>query len=452
MDDIAALRVALSHSPDNVPLRKMIADKLLAQEAYEDAENEYLTALKFDPHSTALLCGLTECYLQQGKTSTALVVSEKLIDQTPSDVFRLLHARVLQRSGKPAEALAFYHEAIEGSPDLADEAFAAELYRITGESAPVEESPYDDEPMRVAVGSDGDEEFDFVQPMEKPDCDFDSVGGMDGVKEAIRMKIIYPLQNKDLFAAYGKKTGGGVLLYGPPGCGKTLLARATAGQIRAPFLSIGLHDILDMWLGNSEKQLHAIFEQARRKTPCVLFFDEADALAANRTDMKQSAGRHIINQFLSELDGVTSENEGVLVLAATNAPWHIDDAFRRPGRFDRIIFVPPPDEKARESIWELHLKGKPVDSIDYGKLAAKSRDFSGADICAAVEHAIEATLELAMKQGKPIPLTTKILLRATASIRPSTKEWFGTAKNYATYANESGLYDDILDYLGKGKR
>src|SRR5690606_2704948 len=147
-----------------------------------------------------------------------------------------------------------------------------------------------------------------------------------------------------------KAIGGGILMYGPPGCGKTHLARATAGQVKASFISVGIHDVLEMWIGSSEQRLHTMFEQARRQTPCVRFFDEVDALGASRSDMRQSAGRQLINQFLSELDGVKASNEGVLILAATNAPWHLDPAFRRPGRFDRIIFAPPPDAIARSSI------------------------------------------------------------------------------------------------------
>ena len=358
---------------------------------------------------------------------------------------RLLHARALRKSGHLEEAAEFYRSAVEDDPSLADEVLAAEL-NVEAEPEP-EESP-----ERVRVPAEEFGETDVPVEMERPNCNFADVGGMEAVKEAIRMKIIHPLNNKELFEAYGKKIGGGVLLYGPPGCGKTLLARATAGEIRAKFIPIGLHDVLDMWLGQSEKRLHDIFEQARRTAPCVLFFDEADALAASRSDMRHSAGRHIINQFLSELDGVDAQNEGVLVLAATNAPWHLDDAFRRPGRFDRIIFVPPPDEPARTAIWEMHLKGKPAEAIDYRKLAAKSDGFSGADIRAAVEAGIEAALSLAMKKGRPIPLSTKMLLKAAASVRPSTTEWFGTAKNYATYANASGVYDDILEHLGKKRR
>ncbi len=190
-----------------------------------------------------------------------------------------------------------------------------------------------------------------------------------------------------------------------------------------------------------------MFEQARRNAPCVLFFDEVDALGASRSDMRKSSGRQLINQFLSELDGIQSDNEGILVLAATNAPWHLDSAFRRPGRFDRIVFVPPPDPAARAKILELHLEGKPLKDIDYGKCMAKCPEFSGADVKALVDVVIEGKLKVAMKTGVPEPITTKDVIKAAKSIRPSVKEWFGTARNYALYANESGLYDDILSYL-----
>ena len=158
---------------------------------------------------------------------------------------------------------------------------------------------------------------------------------METVKEEVRMKIIHPLAHPDLYKAYGKTAGGGILLYGPPGCGKTHLARATAGEIKAAFLAVGINDILDMWIGQSERNMHEIFEQARRSRPCVLFFDEVDALGANRSDMRHIGRQMLINQFLSEMDGIQSNNEGVLVLAATNMPWQVDPAFRRPGRFDR---------------------------------------------------------------------------------------------------------------------
>jgi transitional endoplasmic reticulum ATPase len=251
----------------------------------------------------------------------------------------------------------------------------------------------------------------------------------------------------EMYAAYGKKIGGGILLYGPPGCGKTHLARATAGEIQAGFINVGLSDILDMWIGSSEKNLHQVFDQARRNAPCVLFFDEVDALAASRNDMRQSGGKQVINQFLSELDGVQYSNEGVLILAATNAPWHIDSAFRRPGRFDRILFIPPPDEIARAEILRLHCKGKPVTDIDYSGVVRKAEGFSGADLFATVDIAVERKLQNAMRTGIPQPLTTKDLMVAISQVKSSTKEWLGTASNYAHHANHDGAYNDILTYL-----
>jgi SpoVK/Ycf46/Vps4 family AAA+-type ATPase len=202
-----------------------------------------------------------------------------------------------------------------------------------------------------------------------------------------------------------------------------------------------------MWIGNSEKNLHGLFDRARRNRPCVLFFDEVDALAASRADMRTHGGRHLINQFLAELDGMQASNEGVLILAATNAPWHVDPAFRRPGRFDRILFVPPPDQEARESILRVMLKGKPQETLDLEPVAKRTDGFSGADLKAVVDQAIEAKLREAMKTGVPAPLKTKDILSAAGSIKPSTKEWFSTARNYALYSNQGVVYDDIINYL-----
>ena len=289
-----------------------------------------------------------------------------------------------------------------------------------------------------------DEENEF---MEKPDISFVDVGGMEKIKEEIRLKIIHPLSNQELYAAYGKKIGGGILLYGPPGCGKTYIAKATAGEINSKFMAVGLDDILDMYLGNSEKNLGYKFNLAREHSPCVLFFDEIDALGSKRNDLRQSAGKNTINQFLNELDGITSDNDGLLILGATNSPWHMDGAFLRPGRFDRIIFVPPPDFEAREKIIEIQLQGKPIEKIDYGKVAKNTEEFSGADIKLLVDLVIEDKLKSSMKTGNIEKIKTKDLIAAAKRVKPSTKLWFNSARNYALYSNSSGLYDDVAAYL-----
>ena len=155
-----------------------------------------------------------------------------------------------------------------------------------------------------------------------------------------------------------------------------------------------------------------------------------------------------MSQFLSEMDGYSQNNTGVLVIGATNVPWNVDSAFRRPGRFDRIVFVPPPDEPARDAILKVLLRGKPAGEVDTSALAKKTKDFSGADLKAIVDVAIEAKLEKALESGVPEALTTKDLAKAAKKVKPTTKEWFGTARNHALYANDGGLYDDILEYLG----
>lgn len=442
-DPLAGLIAAARVSPDNLPLRKHLAESLAGLGRFAEAEAEYRAVLAAQPHEPEALLGLARLYHQQGQFGQASVVLERLVrdPQSPAAAHVLL-AKLLLREGKVEQAVARYKLGVETDPDAAEPAFAAQL----GVDQSFDDSEVSD--GRIAVG-DGDDAPDLSGKIERPTVKFENVGGMDAVKDEIRIKIIHPLQHPDLYKAYGKAIGGGILMYGPPGCGKTHLARATAGEVKAAFIAVGIEDVLDMWLGSSERNLHELFTEARKNRPCVLFFDEVDALAANRTDLRQSAGRMIINQFLSELDGATTSNDGVLILAATNAPWHLDPAFRRPGRFDRILFVPPPDEPARATILRVLLTGKPQQTVDFDHLARKTAEFSGADLKAVVDLAIEAKLREAIGTGVPTPLTTKDLAAAAGRVKPSTKEWFSTARNYATFSNQGGQYDDILKYLRK---
>lgn len=429
---IQNLLEALAVSPENVPLRLQVAGMLMAEKKYEEAIVQYQDVLQRSYGNAKAQAGLAAGYYFQQKYSAAIIVYEQMQNNMALGD-QVLYIKCLIKENSLELAMSNYQQVLALHPGFADEEIDLQL--------------------RLPSGNEiSDDDFDFGESdddylMEKPSLRFSDVGGMEKVKEEISMKIIQPLKNPELYKAFGKKSGGGILLYGPPGCGKTFIAKATAGEIDAKFITIGLHDILEMWVGNSEKNLHEIFELARRNKPCVLFFDEVDAMGASRSDLKQSAMRHVINQFLAELDGVSSNNEGVLILAATNAPWSVDAAFRRPGRFDRIIFVAPPDETARINMIQSLLKSKPVGEVDVKKIASVTDGYSGADLNAVIDIAVEEKLRESMRKGSIQVLTTKDLQAAVKQHRPTTSEWFASARNYALYSNESGLYDDILKYL-----
>ncbi len=426
---IDTLREALKQTPNNISLRFLLADTLLSLNKLEEAEKEFLQILKLSDEPKAKI-GLATVFFKKGNYSACNVILEEVIEDGTNDINAVtLYSKGLLKENSIAKAIEMYKKALELDPEFFDEELDNQL-RLRG--AENEED----------IAEEMDDRF-----FQKPNINFDDVGGMEAVKKEIDLKIIKPLLHPELYKAYGKKIGGGILLYGPPGCGKTFIAKATAGQVNAKFLSMDINVILDMWIGNSEKNLHEIFELARQNTPCVLFIDEIDALGASRSDMKQSSGRHLINQFLQELDGISSSNEGVLIIGATNTPWNLDPAFRRPGRFDRIIFVPPPNNSTRESILRLKLKNKPTGIIDFEKVSKRGKNYSGADIDAIIDIAIEHKLENSFDDGIPKPLETKDFLNAIKKHKPSTQEWFSTAKNFAMFANDSGIYDDILIYL-----
>lgn len=440
---IEALERAVQATPENATLRKHLADLLVADGVVEQAVQHYRAALNFAPADLEIKIALAEAYQRLAKIDVCQVILDDILrSSSPTPAILLRAARLFLINAESQKAAQVYHQAVVGDPSLVDPDLEERLAESPVAAHPKE--PGERERLPVILTEAGADPYIEV---ERPRITFNDVGGMDKVKEEIRMKIIYPLSHPDLFRAYGKTAGGGILMYGPPGCGKTYLARATAGEVQANFISIGLHEVLDMYIGQSEQNLHRIFEAARRQAPCVLFFDEVDALGGNRADMRHNAMRQVINQFLAEMDGVDTSNEGVLILAATNTPWYVDLALRRPGRFDRVLFIPPPDQPAREAILRIHLAGKPIDRVDFARLARESGEFSGADLRGLVERAVERKLQQAMRTGVPAPLTTNDLLAALRENRPTTREWFDTARNYAIYANEGGLYDDILTYL-----
>ncbi len=280
------------------------------------------------------------------------------------------------------------------------------------------------------------------------------VGGMEEVKQRLHTSFLNPMRNPEMQAAFGKSMRGGLLLWGPPGCGKTFVAKAVAGELDANFYSIGLSDVLDMFIGSSEKNISSIFETARRNAPCVLFFDEVDAIGQKRTQLRGGGGsmRGVVNQLLQEMDGADSENEGVFVLAATNHPWDVDSALLRPGRFDRSLLVLPPDAPAREAILELHFRSRPTSGLNLAKCAKATEGLSGADLALVAEQATETAMEESIASGEVQPITMRHVALAIKGVSPSYEPWVEAARNFATFNNESGKYDELITWLKRRKR
>ncbi|MBJ7520159.1 MAG: AAA family ATPase [Solirubrobacteraceae bacterium] len=396
-------------------------------------------AVELSPDNHALRLVLAESLREAGETGDALTEFERVLDagalprdeaiQVGTDA---AHAGRLQLAARCLE-LARNSGVIGGTAGLEDllTALLADSGAVRRIDGP---EPDDSVTRRVSVAEEA--------------RTFADVGGLDDVKQAIHRTIVLPYQRPDLFEHYGRRAGGGVLLFGPPGCGKTLLARATAGECGAPFLNLRIEDVLAPYFGVSEQRLHQGFDEARASAPCVLFLDEIDTLAyARRNQRGAGVGRAMVDQLLQELDAIGADNRGLLVLGATNVPWDVDDALQRPGRFDRVVFVPPPDTEARRRVLEIALRDRPSVGIDLDALAERTPMFSGADLCAVIERAVDAAIDEALTSGHEVPITQRHIEVAMRSARATTLDWLRTARNYTEFANEGGRYDEVRAYL-----
>ncbi|HEV2346292.1 MAG TPA: ATP-binding protein [Actinocrinis sp.] len=426
---IDSLRKAVEAAPRDVPLRLHLAGLLLDAGATAEAISHLGLVLAAEPTSTAALALMQRAV--GGSSPAPGATPQAAPIPGPSVSPDSLPDAIPPAPGAPPTG-GF------GEPDFEGFDWDAAA-RDLGEALP---------PMFV----DGDEEL--TEPafdVESSTVRLADVGGMAQVKKRLEAAFLAPMRNPELRKLYGKSLKGGLLLYGPPGCGKTFLARAIAGELGAAFFSVTLADVLDMYIGQSERNLSEIFATARRNAPCVLFLDEVDALGQRRSQLRSNSMRGTVNQLLAELDGVGAQNDGVFVLAATNAPWDVDVALRRPGRLDRTVLVLPPDQQAREAILRHHLKGRPVAKIDLGATAKRTEGYSGADLAHVCETAAERALLDSAVTGNVRMIEMRDIEAALGEVRPSIGPWLESARNVAMFANEAGAYDDLLDYLKKRK-
>lgn len=397
---IEALRQAVELAPTNHPLRQMLAETLHAAGENGAALIEYATLMQAGALSAETLISVGNLAVDAEDTNLAGRCLDLALKQGHIDGTAALRKRI-------------------------DEAMEAQGYLR------VLDLPETAEPTRDP----------------EPTISFADVGGLENVKKAIHRLIILPFMRPELYRKYGRKSGGGVLMYGAPGCGKTMLARATAGECGLPFVNIRIEDVLDPYIGISERNLHNAFEYARANAPCVVFLDEIDALGFARRKRTSSHGRSLVDQLLQELDAIGSDNRSLLVLGATNAPWDVDDALLRPGRFDRRLFVPPPDAAARQWILELKSADTPHTNLNLKRIAKSTPLFSGADLQALVDAAVDLVIDEALESGEEPPLSNSHFERALARIRPTTLEWLNRARNYVEFANDDDRYDEVANFL-----
>ena len=254
--------------------------------------------------------------------------------------------------------------------------------------------------------------------VEVPEVHWDDIGGLEEVKQELREAVEWPLKYPKVFEEMGITPPRGVLLFGPPGTGKTLLAKAVATESGANFIAVRGPEILSKWVGESEKAVRRIFERARQVAPAVVFFDEIDAIAPARGYRHDTSGvtDRIVNQLLTEMDGI-SPLSNVVVIAATNRPDILDPALLRPGRFDRLVYVPPPDKEARKQIFQVHTRKVPLaEDVDLDKLAEMTEGYTGADIAAVVREAVMIKLREKLEPG---PVSMEHFLKALKRVPPS---------------------------------
>ncbi len=432
-----SLRNAVAAMPDDLPLRLHLATMLLRAGLRDEAVRHLGAVLQRDPGNAEAMRLLTSSAEAAG--SPASPPGEA--DSSPE--------RVRGSSSSPTGPFPVQDGpggATEGGTGADDgQADGYDWSQAEDELRDVLPSMFVGEAGSVSAGLDEARAYDA----ESAGLTLADVAGLDEVKKRLEAAFLAPMRNPELRKLYGKSLRGGLLLYGPPGCGKTFIARAVAGELGARFITVSFADLIDMFVGRSERNIHELFEVARRNAPCVVFLDEVDAIGQKRSQLRNTPMRSAVNQLLLELDDVASDNTGVFLLAATNHPWDVDSALRRPGRFDRTLLVLPPDGPAREGVFRYHLRERPVAGVDLARLSKLTDGYSGADIAHVCETAAERALLDSVQRGEARLIGQADLESAIGEVRPSLGTWFETARNVALFANEGGAYDDLVAYLRK---
>jgi len=460
MSQLDSLRLAVSQSPDNVPLLLLYGQACLEESAKPDdndpaslaeAERSFQRVLELDARQREARLGIARILFGRGKVDEAAVRAESLLRENlkfaPAHLFL---SRLYLSENDRQKAAEHYEEAVAADGSVSDRGLEKQLGRelrggegrraVAGSNSSSQENSHkssdlsEDEPT-----DDFDLPFDENLPAEYPppfpprepiksQVLFQHVGGYEGVKDTLRLRMLHPLQRPDLCRSFGRKTGGSVLLYGPPGTGKSLMAEAIAGESRANYLSVGIHEIVDPYFGPLERNLHQLFDYARTNTPAVVFLDHLETLGSQRHHPGQI--RTLSATLLDETDFSIPGNEGLIVVASTDSPWLIDPSLLRPGRFGRPLYMGPPSAEERMAIIAICAAQRPVADLDVAALVAATQGFTGAEIEEVFEIAGDACIREAVLTGNLGATTTEALVAASQTIVPGFKIWLRQAREH----------------------
>ncbi len=432
---IADYTEAAELDPKNPIIFNNKGDAFYRKQDYTSAIKDYDKAIMLNPNYLKAYYNRALSYASLEDYEKAVEDFTKVVQLKP-DFSEAYHLRGLafEYAGDVDGAVSDYEKALELNPELAEAKSHLESAKTKKQAA-----------SSGGGGGGGSKEggTSEIKVLRKPDMNFIDVAGMEKMKEEIREAVIYPMAKPELARKYGKLGGGGIIMYGPPGCGKTYIVKAAAGECDSAFINAKLSDLLDMYVGNTEKNIHKVFETARKNAPCILFFDEIDAIGGRR-DAQEGAQymKMAVNQMLYEMDGVEANNQNVLIIAATNAPWDIDPALRRSGRFGKTLYVPEPDFGSREAIIKIHAKKRPVGKgIPYKRLAMATSGYASADLKAIVEEASAIPWREAFKSGKERKVKTSDFIKAIRKKRSSLPPWYEQANKQIGKQEEITVVD-----------
>jgi SpoVK/Ycf46/Vps4 family AAA+-type ATPase len=451
---VADYTKSMELDPQNPIIYNNRGDAFYRKQDFQSAIKDYDKAIALNPN-------YLKAFYNRGLSYASVEEYEKAVDdftkviKLKADFAEAYHLRGLafEYAGSISSAITDYEKALELNPELTEA-------KTHLDSAKAKK---DQEGKGGGEGGTAD-----IKMLTKPNMTFNDVAGMSKMKEEIREAVVYPMRNPELARKYGKLGGGGILMYGPPGCGKSFIVKAAAGECQSGFINAKLSDLLDMYVGNTEKNIHKVFELARKNTPCILFFDEVDAIGGRRDQQEgQQYMKMAVNQMLYEMDGVEANNQSVLIIAATNAPWDVDPALRRSGRFSKTIYLPEPDRTSRIAILKMHSKKVPLGIwVPFFFLGLATEAYASSDLKSIVDDAAtipwreafmgiekksdelmkggmakEQAEELAKKQVKQRPVTLGDFVAAISKKRSSLPPWYEQARKQIGKQEELTIID-----------